>query len=62
MYNDTSRFGQACEVLYCEDVQSSVEASNYGMCNGHYEGSLWYCDRCKSDEGYYCRHKDKVEK
>jgi prepilin-type processing-associated H-X9-DG protein len=57
----TAGIGLICEQDYCEDMQTSAESANYGMCDGHYKGSLWYCDRCKSDEGYWCRHKDKAD-
>jgi prepilin-type processing-associated H-X9-DG protein len=50
-----------CEVTFCEDKQTSEMASNYGMCDGHYLGSLWDCERCLSDEGSWCRHKEKAE-
>jgi prepilin-type processing-associated H-X9-DG protein len=45
----------------CENLQTSPSAANYGMCDGHYKGSLWYCSECKSDEGQWCQHKETVE-
>jgi hypothetical protein len=51
---------ETCE-YHCEELQTSVAAANYGMCDGHYKGSLWYCSECKSDDGQWCQHKEKVE-
>jgi len=53
--------GKECELDYCYDKQTTQDGANYGMCEGHWLGSLWYCDRCKSDEGYWCWHKDKKD-
>jgi hypothetical protein len=51
---------ETCE-YHCEELQTSVAAANYGMCDGHYKGSLWYCSECKSDYGQWCQHKEKVD-
>lgn len=56
----TAGIGLICERGYCEELQTSEKAANYGMCDGHYKGSLWYCDECKSEEGQGCEHKGKV--
>ena len=53
----TAGIGLICERYDCEEYQTSIEASNYGMCDGHYKGSLWYCNLCDSPEGSGCHHK-----
>ena len=57
----TVQIGRECEQDYCTDKSTFYDAANYGMCDGHYKGSLWYCERCKSNEGYWCWHKTKEE-
>ena len=53
--------GKDCEITFCNDKQTTQRGANYGMCDGHYMGSLRECERCLSDEGSWCPHKDKVE-
>lgn len=50
-----------CEREYCEELQTSDKAANYGMCDGHFEGSWWHCEECNSPEGQWCNHKEKVD-
>lgn len=58
---DPLELGKDCERMFCEDKQTTQEGANYGMCAGHYKGSLWACDECLSDEGNWCQHKEKAD-
>ena len=55
----TAGVGLVCE--YCEELQTSEKAANYGMCDSHFKSSLWYCEKCKSYEGNWCDHKVKED-
>lgn len=57
----TAGIGLICEREYCEELQTSEKAANYGMCDAHFKGSLWYCNECKSYEGNWCEHKEKAD-
>ncbi len=57
----TAGVGLICECEYCEEFQTSIKAANYGMCDGHYKGSLQECERCGAQEFHWCNHKEKAE-
>lgn len=51
----TAGIGLVCE--YCEEMQTTEKAADYGMCNDCFERSDWFCESCKSPEGSFCDHK-----
>ena len=59
MAQPTAGVGLICE--YCEELQTSEKAANYGMCDGHYKGSLYECEKCGAGEFQWCGHKEIAE-
>lgn len=55
--DDKIALGKPCEAPYCENLQISEKAANYGLCDKHYKSTDFDCERCGTPEFHWCSHK-----